>query len=252
MTVTTFPEQDGISLQTLRTEIENSMISPESSIAGENELTISGTIENGLADIVLSLDGITVSWRDVQIEKARLEKTGMKANDLVLQDLAKGHVREMAFVLREAKEQEIVIDEKDLEAEIKNSYVQAEKNGLPKEAFLSNWGISEEEFKEITKYKLINEKVIYNATRDLTDVNEIDSFVTQYLLGLESKFKPDEIKNGKLEKQVVKIMKQETMFVVIKGGLYADASMKELESIFDAFEFTRAVPANKTFIFSKR
>lgn len=252
MTVTTFPQQDGISLQTLRTEIENSMISPESSIAGENELTISGTIENGLADIVLSLDDIAVSWRDVQIEKSRLEKTGMKANDLVLQDLAKGHVREMAFVLREAKEQDIEIDEKDLELELKTSYAQAEKNGLPKEAFLSNWGISEEEFKEITKYKLINEKVIYNATRDLTDVNEIDSFVTQYLLGLESKFKPDELKNGKLEKQIVKVVKLGTMFVVIKGGLYADASVSELENIFDAFEFNRAVPANKTFIFSRR
>lgn len=252
LTVVTYPAQDGISLDTLRADIENSMKSPEMTVVGSDELRFVGSVENGLADVVVSVEGIAFCWRDVQIEKMRLQKTGMKAHDQVIEELAKGHVREMAFVMREAKEQKISIPEDVLFAEVKKAYSEAEKNGLPKDAFLANWGVTEAEFAEIIRYKLTNEKVILEAAKNLTNVEEFDSFITKYLLDLESKYKTDEVADGKILKQIVKVVKNGQTYAIITGGVYADSSETEIAGIMDSFEFSQALASGKTYIFGKR
>lgn len=252
LTVVTYPAQEGITMDTLRADVENSMKSPEMTVVGSDQLRFDGSVENGLADVVVSVEGIAFCWRDVQIEKTRLQKTGMKAHDQVIEELAKGHVREMAFVMREAKEQKIAIPEDVILAEVKKAYSEAEKNGLPKDAFLANWGVTEVEFVEIIRYKLTNEKVILEAAKNLPSVEELDSFVTKYLLGLESKYKTDEVANGKIIKQVVKVVRKGQTYAIITGGVYADSSESELAGIMDSFEFSQALASGRTYIFGKR
>jgi hypothetical protein len=252
LTIITYPAQDGISLDTIRTDVENSMQSPEMTVINENTLRFVGRVEKGLADIVVSVDGIVFCWRDVQIEKMRLQKTGMKAHDQVIEELALGHVREMAFVTREAKEQNITIPDDVLQTEIQRAYSEAEKKGLPKNAFLANWGVSEAEFAEIIRYKLINEKVLFEAARNVPNPEELDSFITKYLLELESKYKTEDIAEGKITKQIVKVVKNGQNFAIITGGVYADSSESEISDVMDKFEFTQGLPSGRTNMFSKR
>lgn len=252
LTVVTYPAQDGITMDTLRADVENSMKSPEMTAISSDELRFVGSVENGLADVVVSVEGIAFCWRDVQIEKMRLQKTGMKAHDKVIEELAKGHVREMVFVMREAKEQKIAIPDDLLRAEVKKAYSEAEKNGLPKDAFLANWGVSEAEFVKIIRYKLTNEKVILEAAKNLTNVEELDSFVTKYLLDLESKYKTDEVADGKIVKQVVKVVRNGQSYAIITGGVYADSGESEIAEIMDSFEFSQALSSGRTYMFGKR
>lgn len=252
LTIVTYPAQEGISLDTLRADVENSMQSPEMTVISEDALRFVGGVGKGLADVVVSVDGIAFCWRDVQIEKMRLQKTGMKAHDQIIEELAKGHVKEMAFVTREAQEKNITIPDDVLQAEVKKAYSEAEKNGLPKNAFLANWGISGAEFVEIIRYKLINEKVLFEATRDIPNTEELDSYITKYLLELESKYKIDDVTEGKIVKQIVKVVKNGQNFAIITGGLYADSTESEIASIMDSFEFTQALPPGRTYMFGAR
>lgn len=252
LTVVTHPLEEGITMDTLRADIENSMKSPEMTVIGGEELRFVGNVDNGLADVAVSVEGIAFCWRDVLIEKTRLLKTGMKANDQVIEELAKGHVREMAFVMREAKEQKILISDDVLEAELKQAYSEAEKSGLPKEAFLANWGVSEAEFREIIRYKLTYEKVLLEAAKNLANIEEFDSFATKYLLDLESKYKTDETPDGKIISQTVRVVRSGQVYAIITGGLYADSNESELVAIMDGFEFTKALPTGRTYMFSKR
>lgn len=163
VSVRVIPKIASDTLATIVPEIEAMLDNPASHANQDGSLGFSGVCKLPYNQMYVVTKNFSMSGRDLEIEKLRIEKTGNQSNVDSL-EIAKINVREQALMLEHAFESGMMPTESEINDEIKATFDQAQKAGMPKESFLSNWGISEDEFRYQVVQKLAYMKVLAKAT----------------------------------------------------------------------------------------
>lgn len=163
ISVRIIPKITSDTLATIVPEIETMLENPASHVNQDGSLGFTGTYPLPYNQMYVVTKNFSMSGRDLEIEKLRIEKTGNQSNVDSL-EIAKINVREQVLMLEHAFEVGMLPTKSEINDEIKATFDQAQKAGMSKESFLSNWGISEDELKYQIVQKLAYMKVLAKAT----------------------------------------------------------------------------------------
>ncbi len=249
--VTVYPKSAGKTIDSLVSEIEGGFEGAATS-AGNNGILVEGRLKTCASEVFARVGHVVMTNRDVEIETLRLLKTdkSIRPQDSLIDSLAKAHVAEMAQVLFDSYLRNLTPSEKEIESTLEQEYKIAAQKGLPKEAFLNNWGVTEKEFKNIIANKIAYEKVMAQATGTGKTDAQKNEMATKYLERIASKYDIDPTGVASTRAYAMIKLFGENI-AVVTYALFGGPEDADIEKLANSIVFDNSsLPSGKLYIFS--
>lgn len=246
--ITTISKNSGDSLLSIISEVESD-VADVSSVAIPGGMMVTGIPNETQADILFQIGDILVPRREAEIEAKRLKAIGVEMMENEIYNLAEINTLQMAYFMMGAKNSGITVSDEEVNVEVDKSFEEAESSGSSKDLFLRGWGISENEFREIIKQKLVYSSVIKWVDTSFADLNEAES-ATEYLTQLAEVFSPEypSYEAGRIR---IAIIEKKDCFVILEGVTFDFNQDENVESIIDSFASgNQSLPIGMVYIFS--
>jgi hypothetical protein len=188
VSVTIYTKSAGNSIESVVSQIEQTISRPSITPNSDSTLTLSGETSLFHPAVFVETDHISLSCRDLEVEMRRIEKTDRSSNVSAL-DMAKVNVIENALLLEDGFQKGLMPTDEQIKSSMVFDFAQAQKAGSSKERFLANWGITEDEFRVITTVKLLFKSLIDSAAKDAKSDGEYARLATAYRNDLPKKFR---------------------------------------------------------------
>ncbi len=169
----------GNSMESVMANLEQTLGNPARYTNSDGSIGYSGSFYLPFPEIYAKTDSMTITCRDLFIERERISLTDSSTNFDPL-EVAKLNARETALVYDQAVKLELLPTDEQVKTDMELSYNQAIKVKQTKEGFLANWGITEKEFENIIKQKLAYEAVIKSVTVSAKSESDFVKMATAY------------------------------------------------------------------------
>lgn len=169
----------GNSMESVMANLEQTLGNPARYTNSDGSIGYSGSFYLPFPEIYAKTDSMTMTSRDLYIERERISLTDSSTNFDPL-EVAKLNVREMALVYDQAVKLGLLPTDDQVKADMELSYNQAIKVKQTKESFLANWGVTEKEFENIIRQKLAYEAVIKSVTVSSKSESDFVKMATAY------------------------------------------------------------------------
>jgi len=246
--VTTISKNSGDSLSSIISEVESD-VTDVSSTTIPGGMMVTGIPNETQADILFQIGDILVPRREAEVEAKRLKAIGVEMMENEIYNLAEINILQMAYFMMGAKNSGITVSDEEVNVEVDRSFEEAESNGSSKDLFLRGWGISENEFREIIKQKLVYSSVIKWVDASFADLNEAES-ATEYLTQLAEVFSPEypSYEAGRIR---IAIIEKKDCFAILEGVTFNSNQDENVGSIIDSFTSeNQSLPIGTVYIFS--
>jgi hypothetical protein len=235
-------------ISTLISEYE-SQVSDASSQSKEWGVVISGMPKETEADIIHSIDGMSVTRRQIEIEENRLKGLISDKPEDQLQSLAEINVIENTYFMLGARDNGLSVSKGQVDLEIDYAIADIESSGTPLDVMLYGWGITREEFRDVVRQKLLYQSVLPVINAQYSELNEAEASV-EFLQESMNIYPTEQIEGTAIEMKAC-LIRTDMCFIIIKGVVYQNNQENNVNGIIDSLASQRnCIQLGDIYIFS--
>jgi len=235
-------------ISTLISECE-SQVSDASSQSKEWGVVISGVPMETEADIIHSIDGMSVTRRQIEIEENRLKGLITDKPEDQLQSLAEINVIENTHFMLGARDNGLSVSKGQVDLEMDYAIADIESSGTPLDVMLYGWGITREEFRDVVRQKLLYQSVLPVINAQYSELNEAEASV-EFLQESMNTYPTEQVEGTAIEMKAC-LIRTDMCLIIIKGVVYQNNQGNNVNGIIDSLASQRnSIQLGDIYIFS--